>query len=280
MKIIRNSIDLKKILVAEKSNQKSIGFIPTMGALHEGHLSLIECAQKENDKTIVSIFVNPTQFNNLDDLEKYPRNEKEDIQKLETVNCSFVFIPTVEEMYPDSDNRHFEFNGLDTVMEGKHRPGHFRGVALIVSKLFMLIQPNKAYFGKKDFQQLAIINHINKAYLKDLQIEIVACDIIREPDGLAMSSRNERLSESERKSAGKIYSILKKYTERYNALDVNEIKSKVKYEINSLPELETEYIEIVDNKTLCKVDTIVPGRTTACIAVFAGKIRLIDNYSF
>ncbi len=261
-----------------KEHHKTVGFVPTMGALHEGHLSLIKCSNKENDFTVVSIFVNPTQFNNPDDLKNYPRDEEKDSDLLLAASCDIVFIPSVKEMYPEENNRVFDFYGLDKLMEGKFREGHFNGVAQIVSELFEIIKPNKAYFGRKDFQQVAIIKSLNKNYLKDLNIDIVSCDIIRESDGLAMSSRNQLLNASERKSAVRISQTLKKYLAKYSDYPVSELIQKITDEINEDSNLKVEYIDFVDDENLLPVTEIIPGKTTVCAAVYDGKIRLIDNF--
>ena len=280
MIIIRNIKELHKVLFREKKLKKTVGFVPTMGALHAGHLSLIEFASTENDIEVVSIFVNPTQFNSKEDLKKYPRDEERDLEKLKNINCDIVFIPEVEEMYPEDDNRIFDFQGLDKIMEGKYRNGHFNGVAQIVSTLFEIVNPNKAYFGKKDFQQVAIIKYLNENYLKDLNIEVVACDIIREEDGLAMSSRNMLLNKEQRSEASLISKTMFFYCSNYEKYSVAGLKSKIISEINSNIHLEVEYFDIVDSKSLKSVQDIIPGKTTACIAVYAGIIRLIDNFSF
>lgn len=278
MIIARTKKELTRYLNLVKNAGKTIGFIPTMGALHKGHLSLTECSNKENDFTLVSIFVNPTQFNNPDDLNKYPRNEDIDLDLLLHKSCDIVFIPETDEMYPEKDKRTFDFNGIDKVMEGKYREGHFNGVAQIVSKLFEIIRPDKAYFGRKDFQQVAIIKYLNSNYLSDLKIDIVSCDIIREDDGLAMSSRNQLLNGSERESAAVISKTLRKFVNEYTKYSVTEIKQKIIDEINSDKNLTVEYVDIVDNLSLQTVSEIKPGETTVCVAVFDGEIRLIDNF--
>lgn len=280
MLIARTINKLQSSINLLKSNNEQIGFIPTMGALHLGHLSLIECSKKSDDITVASIFVNPTQFNNKEDLKNYPRVEAKDLQLLEKVGCDIVFMPSEEEMYPNEDKRTFNFGGIENVMEGKFREGHFNGVAQIVSKLFQYVKPNNAYFGIKDFQQVAIIEYLNKNYLSDLQINIVACDILREGDGLAMSSRNQLLSKSHRKAAPLIQKTLKKYKNDYKKHSVKELMNKIKEEINKSEFLDVEYVDVVDNITLKTVDEIKEGETTACIAVFAGNVRLIDNIAF
>ncbi|MCF6364992.1 MAG: pantoate--beta-alanine ligase [Bacteroidales bacterium] len=272
--------ELNKVLKELKSNEKQIGFVPTMGALHHGHLSLIKCSKENNDITIASIFVNPTQFNNKNDLKKYPREEQQDIIKLEQAGCDIVFIPSTEEMYPGKKEKKYDFNGLDKVMEGKYREGHFNGVAQIVSKLFKIVKPDNSYFGQKDFQQVAIINYLNENYLQHLNINVISCNIIREEDGLAMSSRNKLLSPDHRNAAPLIQNVLLKYKKQHQKHSVSELVRLIEEEINSNTLLKVEYIDIVDNKTLKTVNKIKEGETTACIAVFAGEVRLIDNISF
>jgi pantoate--beta-alanine ligase len=260
--------------------KKSLGFVPTMGALHNGHISLVLNSIKENDYTIASIFVNPTQFNNKTDLLNYPRTVDKDIEILEKAGCDFVFIPDLNEMYPEEDTRIFDFDGLDEVMEGKHRPGHFNGVAQIVTKLFEAVKPDRAYFGRKDFQQAAIINFLVKKYMPEFNIKIITCDIVREKDGLALSSRNILLTPEHRKAAPIIFKTLNLFSKVYSDIKPQKIIEKVTNEINAVELLKVEYFEIVDNETLMPVNEIIPGKTTGCIAVFAGNVRLIDNISF
>jgi pantoate--beta-alanine ligase len=280
MTIFKSSELISTEIIRLKNSKNSIGFVPTMGALHEGHASLIKKSVAENQITVVSIFVNPTQFNNSEDLKKYPRSEKEDLELIEKLDVDLVFMPEVAEMYPEEDTGVFDLGGLDKGMEGKFRPGHFNGVAQIVSKLFKIIKPDNAYFGKKDFQQSAVIRYMNQKYFQHENIKIIECDIVRENDGLAMSSRNVRLSPEHRKSAARISGTLFHYSKLRQNYHVNEMKEKVIQEINADKNLKTEYFEIVDNSTLKPVDRIIPGQTTACIAVFAGNVRLIDNISF
>jgi pantoate--beta-alanine ligase len=268
---------LQKILSNFKKSGKSIGFVPTMGALHAGHISLIEKAKAENDLVVCSIFVNPTQFNDPKDLLKYPRTPEHDKQLLLKAGCDILFSPAVDEMYPEKDNRVFDFGGLDKVMEGLYRPGHFNGVAQIVSKLFDAVKPNKAYFGKKDFQQLVIIKHITKQL--NLPIEIIACETVRENDGLAMSSRNILLNNNERTQAIQLYKALSFVKQNASVLSVNELKEKVNEMLSDFNLIKTEYFEIVDVDTLQTVNKIVHGKTVACIAAFVGNVRLIDNIS-
>jgi pantoate--beta-alanine ligase len=262
--------------LASFGSSASIGFVPTMGALHEGHLSLVKQAAAETNIVVVSIFVNPTQFNDPKDLERYPRTLDADLKLLEKTGCHLVFAPTVNEIYPEPDTRKFSFGKLETVMEGQHRPGHFNGVAQVVSKLFEIVKPHKAYFGLKDFQQLAIIKNM-VAQLK-LPVEIVACPIVREKSGLAMSSRNELLSVDERKNAATISETLFKAKELAKEKSVNELKNWIFETINKNPYLTVEYVEIVDDLQLQPIKNWEENRIkVCCVAVFCGKIRLIDN---
>ncbi len=279
MEIVDSRNVLQSIVKEFRLQGVSVGFVPTMGALHEGHLSLIRRSNKENEITIVSIFVNPTQFNDQDDYKRYPRIISDDIEKLKSINCDFLFTPSKEEMYPEEDKREFDFGNTDKVMEGAHRPGHFRGVALIVSKLFEIVSPHKAYFGEKDFQQVAVIKHLTK--LLDLDIEIVPCPIIREKDGLAMSSRNILLSEDQRKNVSLISKTLFESVNMMKLLNLIETKEWVMRKINENPFLKVEYFEIVDSETLESVIEWTQSQNiTGCIAVHVGNIRLIDNIRF
>lgn len=279
MIIIKNSKELSEKVTALKEEGSCIGFVPTMGALHEGHLSLMECSNKENDITIVSIFVNPTQFNDKVDYAKYPRILEDDIEKLKKVKCDILFTPSENEMYPSQDNREFDFGNLDKVMEGKHRPGHFRGVALIVSKFFEIVNPNKAYFGEKDFQQLAIIKSLTKQL--NLNIEIISCPILRENDGLAMSSRNILLTADQRENVALISETLFDAREKAKSMTVSETKDWVKQTINKNVFLEVEYFEIVDHTSLEPISSWNSEiEKVGCIAVQVGAIRLIDNIRF
>ena len=256
-----------------------VGFVPTMGALHHGHLSLVNKAFDENSVVIVSIFVNPTQFNDPNDLKHYPRNLKSDLALLEPTGCHLVFAPEPEEIYPEPDTRKFNFGYLERVMEGKHRPGHFNGVAQVVSKFFGIVKPDKAYFGWKDFQQLAIIKNMVKQL--SLPVEIIPCPIVREESGLAMSSRNELLSAEKRNNAALIYRTLTEAKKLKNQKSVNEIKNWVMEQINQNPWLTVEYFEIVDDENLRPVEKWDEDKTkVGCIAVYCGKVRLIDNIVF
>jgi pantoate--beta-alanine ligase len=258
---------------------RSLGFVPTMGALHDGHISLVERCVAENDYTIVSIFVNPTQFNDKNDLKNYPRMPEKDLKMLEGAGANAVFMPDESEIYPEPDNRVFDFGMLDKVMEGKFRPGHFNGVAQVVSKLFDIVEPHKAYFGQKDYQQLAIIREMVKQL--GYKIEIVGCPIVREADGLAMSSRNLLLSPEHRKSAPLIYKTLQEARNKMDELSVKQMIDWVENQINADPNLKIEYFELVDTNTLLPVDSWNhSGGIIGCIAVWAGSIRLIDNLIF
>ena len=249
-----------------------------MGALHEGHLSLIRKSTTENDYTVCSIFVNPVQFNNPADLEKYPRSQREDISLLESAGCDLVLLPEVKEMYPGGTivSPDVDFGLLDKVLEGKFRPGHFKGVAVAVKRLFDLVEPRKAYFGKKDYQQLLVIRKLVRDL--DLPVEIVACPTVREPDGLAMSSRNMRLTIHERKVAPLIYQVLLKVREKAGTLPVRDLANWAIKKISENPEFSVEYFEIVDSETLLTLTNWKPKeKALACTAVYLGDVRLIDN---
>ncbi len=278
MKLITTVEEFNKFRQEIKENQ-NLGFVPTMGALHDGHIELAKQAQKDCDIVAVSIFVNPTQFNNTEDLKKYPRTNKQDLELLEKTGIDAVFMPSEVEMYPEKDERIFDFSPLDTVMEGKFRKGHFNGVGQIVSKLFDIIQPNKAYFGEKDFQQLAIIQKLVKDY--KYSIKIVPVQTMREKDGLAMSSRNLRLTEAHRDAAPLIYKTLTQSLKQFGTKSVKEIESFVMETINKNPFLKIEYFEIVDAKSLQQIsDSNQTNEPVGCIAVHASEIRLIDNIRY
>ena len=278
MFLVETVADLQNKLREIKSNG-AVGLVPTMGALHKGHISLVNQAMKENKLVVVSIFVNPTQFNDPTDLERYPRNLDSDLELLNTTDCHIVFTPSVEEVYPETDKRIFNFGELETTMEGKHRPGHFNGVAQIVSKLFEMVKPDKAYFGLKDFQQLAIIKNLVQQL--DLPVEIVACPIVREESGLAMSSRNELLSMEERINAAVISKTLFKAKELNGQKSVHELAAWITENINKNPFLTVEYVEIVDDENLQPVENWNEKiAKVACVAVYCGKVRLIDNIVF
>ncbi|WP_439183134.1 pantoate--beta-alanine ligase [Carboxylicivirga taeanensis] len=277
MQVVHTVAELQALL--EKGGNKQIGFVPTMGALHHGHLSLVEQASQQSDIVVVSIFVNPTQFNNAKDLERYPRDLDTDLQALSSVRCDYVFAPSVDEVYPEEDKRLFDFGALEKVMEGKYRPGHFNGVAQVVSRLFNMVKPDKAFFGLKDFQQLAIIREMTRQL--DLPIKIVPCQIVREEDGLAMSSRNMLLTDKQRKNAPAIARTLFESCNFAPKLSVEDVKKQVVEAINATEGLEVEYFEIVDGDTLQAVDSWDKSDyIVGCIAVFAGEIRLIDNMTY
>ena len=262
-----------------RQKQKSIGLVPTMGALHDGHISLVSRSIEDNDSTLVSIFVNPTQFNDPSDLEKYPRTPEEDLILLREKGVDMVFMPPVNEMYPETDGRQFNLEGLDQVMEGASREGHFNGVAQIVSKLFQLVNPHRAYFGQKDFQQLVIIRHLVDQMA--MEIDIVACPIIREKDGLAMSSRNIRLGRKERKTAPFIYQTLVEAAKKRAELSPSELKTWLSKRFEQQNLMELVYFEIVDDKTLKPVESWERDvNKVGCIAVILGGVRLLDNMIF
>ena len=280
MKLISFKSQLEAEIAEIKYAGKTIGFVPTMGALHDGHLALVSRAVAENDVCVVSVFVNPTQFNNVTDLEKYPRDLNRDAALLESVGCKVVFAPTPEEIYSENEiNSRFEFDfgGLDKVMEGKFRPGHFNGVVQIVSKLFSIVQPDKAYFGEKDFQQLAIIHHLVNTL--NFEVEIVDCPIIREPSGLAMSSRNERLTAEQRKKATEISKVLFESRNFVPNFTPATLTNWVIAKINEVEGLEVEYYEIVNSNTLQTLQSW-DEPSVGCIAVFCGEVRLIDNIRY
>ncbi len=279
MKTVHTINALQEELNALRQQGKRVGLVPTMGALHAGHASLVKRSVAENDVTVVSDFVNPTQFNDLNDLAKYPRTLDADCRLLEACGVSFVFAPSVEEIYPEPDTRQFSFAPLDTVMEGIYRPGHFNGVCQIVSKLFDIVKPDRAYFGEKDFQQLAIIREMVKQMHFPLQI--VGCPIVREADGLALSSRNARLSEEQRAQALKISQTLFASRDYAATHSVDETKQFVEEAIHQAPGLELEYFELVDGNTLQSIaswdDT---AYAVGCITVYCGEVRLIDNIKY
>lgn len=280
MRILKTINELISLINELKANNKTIGFVPTMGALHEGHLTLVRQCVAENEVCIVSVFVNPTQFNNKADLEKYPRNVEKDAQLLEKAGCAYVFAPSAEEMYSTDELEktfEFDFGGMDRLMEGKFRPGHFNGVVQVVSKLFSLVKPDKAYFGKKDFQQLAIIHRMVR--LMHFPVEIVDCPIVREASGLAMSSRNERLSAAERDTAANIYRILNESRNLTDTMSPAELTQWVTDEVNNAGGLSVEYFDIADCQTLITIDGWQP-ESIGCIAVFCGEVRLIDNIEY
>lgn len=279
MKVFESSIELTKVLLSYKEQGQSIGFVPTMGALHQGHVSLVKRSVSDNIITVASIFVNPTQFNDKTDLANYPRTLTKDLDLLAANGCDFVFTPSEKEMYPQEDTRKFSFGSLEEVMEGKHRPGHFNGVAQIVSKLFAIVPADNAYFGEKDFQQVAIIKKM--VDLLKLPVNIVPCPILRENDGLAMSSRNMLLTESQRKTAPIIYRTLLESVKKAGQVTVLELKEWVTDTINKNQDMQIEYFDIVNEATLQSIGAWSDeGNKVGCIAVKVGKIRLIDNIRY
>ena len=284
MQIIATKLELSNQMAACIRQGKSIGFVPTMGALHAGHASLVKQACAENAVCVVSVFVNPTQFNNKEDLLKYPRNIKKDAELLADLGVDFVFAPTPEEMYSQEEMQQefaFDFAGLDQVMEGKMRPGHFNGVVQVVSRLFDLVQPTRAYFGEKDFQQLAIIHHmVERSSLSERYtgLKIVDCPIVRENSGLAMSSRNDRLSEQEKQTAVTISQTLFASLQWAKTASIKEVQQRVIDTINNVDGLEVEYYEIVDKHTLQPTDNW--DNAVGCVTVYCGPVRLIDNIRY
>lgn len=278
--IVVTTIDgLRAALASARTEGKSIGLVPTMGALHEGHASLVKRSVKENDVTVVSVFVNPTQFNDKGDLERYPRTLEADCTLLSALGTDYVFAPSVEEVYPEPDTRVFDFTPLDKVMEGIYRPGHFNGVAQIVSKLFMYIEPHRAYFGEKDFQQLAIIREMVRQ--EGFNLDIIGCPIVRETDGLALSSRNALLSTEQRHTALAISKALFASQEYAKQHTLATTKQMVEEAIAATEGLELEYYEVVDGNTLQPVHNWDDTEyIVGCITVYCGKVRLIDNIRY
>ena len=281
MKVFKKIVDLQNALFDERKQGKEIGLVPTMGALHEGHASLVRRSVNENGVTVVSVFVNPTQFNDKNDLKNYPRDLEADCRLLEACGADYVLAPEVEEMYPMPDTRHFEFPPVSTVMEGAHRPGHFNGVCQVVSRLFYIVRPNKAYFGEKDWQQIAVV----KAMVRQLglNVEIVECPIVRDTDGLARSSRNSLLAPDERAIAPAIYQALKDSLIYAKNHSLKETHDKVVADINKVDGLDVEYFSIVDGNTLQDVAEWEDSPyIVGCITVYCGKtpIRLIDHIKY
>ena len=281
MKVINTIQALRQDLAAARAEGKTIGLVPTMGALHEGHASLVRRSVKENDVTVVSIFLNPTQFNDKSDLERYPRTLEADCALLEQCGATIAFAPSVEEVYPEPDTRQFSYPPTDSVMEGAPRPGHFNGVCQVVSKLFSFVEPDRAYFGEKDFQQIAVIRRM----VDDLgfKLQIVPCPVVRERSGLAMSSRNTLLTPEERLTAARIYSILEESKDYAVDHEVEEVRERVVRRINEVPGLEVEYYSIVDGNTLADVHSWDDSQSiVGCITVYCGPkpIRLIDHIRY
>jgi len=278
MKQLSTLREMERFITPLTEKGTSIGFVPTMGALHEGHLSLIRRAKAENQLTLCSVFVNPIQFNNPEDLDKYPRTLSTDVKMLEKAGCDVLFSPLAEEMYPQGTTESLELDWgmLDKVMEGKFRPGHFKGVAIVVKKLFSLTHPTRAYFGKKDYQQLAVIRSMVEQLR--LPVAIIPCNTVREPDGLAMSSRNMRLSIAERQVAPVIYEVLYRVREKAGKMPVKELREWAIRKIQEHPSIRVEYFEIGDKETLMPLENwSLKSRAVAFTAVFLGDVRLIDN---
>ncbi len=278
MQIIKSREELKRFILQHKKSKNTIGFAPTMGALHSGHISLYEVARTENDVVVSSIFVNPTQFNNPDDLEKYPRTLENDLQTLETSGfVDAVYLPEIKDLYPNGAvSRQYNFEGIEMEMEGASRPGHFDGVGTVVEELFRQVQPDNAYFGEKDFQQLAIIKKLTE--ITQLSVKIHGVPTARETDGVAMSSRNKRLTEHGRKTAEIIPDTLFKVQQWFGKLSIPEINQKVKEIFENKPEIRMEYFTIADEQTLRKVDIIQKDHQyRAFLVVVIGDVRLIDN---
>ncbi len=276
MQIFHTILSLQNFLKSQRLLGHFVGFVPTMGALHEGHLSLIKTSKSQNNLTVCSIFVNPTQFNNTHDLAVYPRTLEADCQMLDLVGCEVVFAPSAEEMYPNLPNIKFDFGDLERVMEGQFRPGHFNGVGIVVSKLFNIVQPDAAYFGQKDLQQCAVINRLVKDLSFSLKLNI--CPTLRETDGLAMSSRNRNLSSEQRINAPEIYKALQEASQILkNGESSDKVKLFVSKKLSSIEGIELEYFEISNFDTLQPIDEYLEGKTALCIAAFMGKTRLIDN---
>lgn len=281
MKLYRKIVELQNDLFEARKNGAKIGLVPTMGALHEGHASLVKRSVEDNDLTVVSVFLNPTQFNDASDLERYPRTLEADCKLLESVGADMVFAPSVDEMYPVPDKRQFDFPPVTSVMEGAKRPGHFNGVCQVVSRLFFITRPDRAYFGEKDWQQIAVVKCLVK-YL-NLTVQIVECPIIRDTDGLAKSSRNSLLSSDERSIAPNIFKALKESVEYSKTHSLAETRDKVITDINNVSGLKVEYFSIVDGNTLQDVQAWDDSAyIVGCITVYCGKtpIRLIDHIKY
>ena len=281
MKIFEKVVDLQNELFEVRRQGKTVGLVPTMGALHDGHASLVRQSVQQNDVTVVSVFLNPTQFNDKGDLDRYPRTLDADCKLVEACGADYVFAPWVSEMYPTPDTRHFEFPPQSTVMEGAKRPGHFNGVCQVVSRLFYITRPNRAYFGEKDWQQIAVVKRL--VGFINMNIEIVECPIVRDEDGLAKSSRNSLLSTDERAIAPNIYKVLKSSTNEAEKMSVQQLHDKVVADINAIEGLEVEYFDIVDGNTLLPVQSWDDTPyVVGCITVYCGKtpIRLIDHIKY
>ncbi len=281
MRVFYQIVELQNQLFDDRKKGKTVGLVPTMGALHEGHASLVRKSVEQNDITVVSVFVNPTQFNDKNDLKNYPRTLEADCQLLEKVGADYVFAPSVEEMYPQPDNRQFEYPPVSTVMEGAHRPGHFNGVCQVVSRLFYIVRPQRAYFGEKDWQQIAVVKCMVKSL--GIPVSIVECPIVRDEDGLAKSSRNTLLAPDERQIAPAIYRALKESVAYAGSHTVQQTHDWVVAQINQVEGLDVEYFAIVDGNTLQDVAAWDDSdEVVGCITVYCGKtpIRLIDHIKY
>jgi pantoate--beta-alanine ligase len=272
MIVVKTRVELQE-KIGSAAEDSVIGFVPTMGALHNGHCSLIDFAVKESDFTVASIFVNPTQFNDANDLKNYPRTIESDLKLLEQHGCDLVYIPDVDDVYYNKRSFFVDLKGLDKVMEGEFRPGHFDGVVDVVSRLFDIVKPDKAFFGEKDFQQLSIIRYMSR----DLNVDVVGCPTVRESDGLAMSSRNMLLEESYREEASVIYKSLSWAKDNFKEYAVGELKAEIEKRISETGKFIVEYVNIVESDTLISIDEWTDNNVNCCVAVYAGKVRLIDN---
>ncbi|PKP22584.1 MAG: pantoate--beta-alanine ligase [Bacteroidetes bacterium HGW-Bacteroidetes-21] len=279
MKVLKTVESVRLFVQKNKAEGKVLGFVPTMGALHDGHISLLKAGMKDCDVLIVSIFVNPLQFNDLNDLNLYPRTPEKDMEMLEDAGCDMVFMPAADEIYPDKPNFTYALGDLEYKLEGKFRPGHFQGVAHVVDRLFSIVTPDKAYFGVKDYQQVLIIKKM--VSLTHAKVEIIPCATLREFDGLAMSSRNARLTPEQRAGAGVIYQTLSQVPEMAKKMDVKNVKDWVEDRINNTPFMQVEYFEMADPETLDTLFHLANGKSVGLfVAVFCGKVRLIDNLFF
>jgi len=277
MLVLHKITEITEVLNTQRKKGRSIGFVPTMGALHKGHISLIDYSKQQTDLTVCSIFVNPNQFNNQSDLTHYPRTPDADIKLLEAAGCDILYMPEVMDVYPEKDNRVFDFGYIDKILEGAHRPGHFNGVGQVVSILLEGIKPDKAFFGSKDYQQVMVVKELVKQLM--LPVEIVACPILRDPDGLAMSSRNTRLSKEERKIAALVPKIMEEAKSVALQAGVEAAKVYVANEVSKVPSMKLDYYEICDAETLEPLSQLpVNHKAISLIALFVGNIRLIDNW--
>jgi pantoate--beta-alanine ligase len=277
MLVLHKITEIRSVISEEKRKGKTIGFVPTMGALHPGHISLINFSKQQTDITVCSIFVNPTQFNNQADLKHYPRTPDADIKLLEAAGCDILYMPEVSDVYPENDNRKFDFGYLDTILEGATRPGHFNGVGQVVSILLEGVKPDKAFFGSKDYQQVMVVKSLVKQL--SLQVEIIPCPILRESDGLAMSSRNTRLSPEERKIAALIPQWMQEAITIIKKKGIEAAKQFINEKVSKIPEMKLDYYEVCDAETLKPISEITPNeKAVTLIAVFVGNIRLIDNW--